>query len=101
MTGVTLPWVGEQVDLTDEVIGELLGKSAKTVGRARRDYYAAGMIEDLGCWKESVRVEGQGPGKVILMLVISRTVVQHGQFPQQWTETVHAHRRKRFLAAHL
>lgn len=44
---------------------------------------------------------GQGSGKVTLMLVIRRIVVQHGQSPQQWTETVHAHRRKRFLAAHL
>lgn len=80
-----------EVDLTDEVIGELLGKSAKTVGRARRDCYAAGMIEELGYWKESVRVSGKAKPEVRTF----RRLIVHHEVPEGYEGPVNAYSEKR------
>ncbi|RBM18094.1 hypothetical protein DI005_20075 [Prauserella sp. PE36] len=80
-----------EVDLTDEVIAELLGKDAKSVSRARKDCYAAGVIEELHTWKESVRVEGKAKPEVRTF----RRLVIHHEVPEDYAGPVNAYAEKK------
>lgn len=80
-----------EVDITDEVVAELLGKSAKSIGRARKDCYAAGVIVELSTWKESVRVEGKARPEVRTF----RRLIVHHEVPEGYTGPVNAYREKR------
>lgn len=80
-----------EVELTDEVIARLLGKTAKSVSAARRDCYAAGVIEELHTWKESVRIEGKARPEVRTF----RRLIVHHEVPEGWTGPVNAYAEKR------
>lgn len=84
-----------EVDLTDEVIAHLLGKTRKSVSAARRDCYEAGVIEELHTWRESVQVPGKNRPEVRTF----RRLIVHHEVPANWPGPINAYDEKRTIEA--